>query len=472
MILLVVRWSMKQINDIQHLFWRAGFGLSPSQWKERSNWTISKAIDFLFKEAEHSFAQIRNASFDVSIEKRKKELSKKEVAALRKEQRRLVHLQNIDWLLSMGNGEGSDLLNKMTLFWHGHFACTSKTSRVAYNQLLALKKHALGNFRDLVIAMAKDPSMIRFLNNQQNRKNSPNENFARELMELFTIGRGNYTEQDVKEAARAFTGWSSNFKGEFIFRRRQHDYGQKIFMGTQGNFDGTDIIDIILSKRATAEFICRKVYRYFVNPRINDQRVQELATKFYDNQYDIAYLMRTIFSSDWFYDVANQGVKIKSPTEFLAGMVRQIDLTVNNKVALFGIQKALGQTLFNPPNVAGWKGDKSWIDNATLMLRLNLPQAIFYTAEINLKEKDDLEGKGRGNKLKRLNATVDLQPLVGLFDTNSKEVVFEQLSAYLLGRKINHHAVDIEKFTDKKSAERFMKSLTMRIMTLPEYQLC
>ena len=401
---------MKQNNNIQHLFWRAGFGLSHQQWEVRQNWSIPKAVDFLFQEARNSRIQLATTPFDNALQKRVKELSKREIAVLRKEQRRLVHQQNIDWLLAMRQGGESDLLQKMTLFWHGHFACTSKVGSLANNQLLTLKKHALGNFKDLVIAVAKDPAMIRFLNNQQNRKNSPNENFARELMELFTIGRGHYTEQDVKEAARAFTGWSSNLKGEFVFRARQHDYGTKTFMGQRGDFDGKDIIDIILAKPATATFICRKIYRYFINPKVEEQRVQELANIFYKSDYDIAHLMRTIFQSDWFYAPENQLVKIKSPTEFLAGMIRQIDLQVNNKVALFGIQKALGQTLFNPPNVAGWKGGKSWIDNATLMLRLNLPQVIFNAAEINVKEKDDLEGKGRGKRLRKLDASVNLQP--------------------------------------------------------------
>lgn len=459
-------------SNIQHLYWRAGFGLSPNQWQERQDWTIPKAVNLLFKEASLAQQQLQKASFDTSLEKRKKELSNKELAALRKEQRRLVHLQNVDWLIEMGKGNESDLLNKMMLFWHGHFACTSKTGRVAFNQLSTLRTHALGNFRDLVMAIAKDPAMIRFLNNQQNRKNSPNENFARELMELFTIGRGNYTEEDVKEAARAFTGWSSNLQGEFIFRSRQHDYDEKKFMGQTGNFDGGDIIDIILSKKATAEFICRKVYRYFVNPTIDENRIQALANLFYKSDYDIAVLMRAIFESDWFYNTKNQGVKIKSPTEFLAGMVRQLDLTINNKIALFGIQKTLGQTLFNPPNVAGWKGGKNWIDNATLMLRLNLPQAIFLAAEINVKEKDDLEGKGRGNKLKRLNASANLQPLVHLLNKESKPLVMAQLSRYLLATKTTQHTTDLEKFTDKKSATTFVTSLTMRLMMLPEYQLC
>jgi len=459
-------------QNIQHLFWRAGFGLSPQEWTERQHWSITRAVNFLFEKAEMTQQKLQQQTYEVTTLQPPKMLTPKERAEQKKVQRRMVHSQNVDWLLQMGRGVESDLLNKMTLFWHGHFACTTKFGILAHNQLLTLKKHALGNFRDLVIGIAKDPSMIRFLNNQQNRKNSPNENFTRELLELFTIGRGNYTEQDIKEAARAFTGWSSNLNGEFVFRRRQHDFGSKTFMGQIGDFDGTDIIDIILRQKATAVFICRKIYRYFINPQVNEFRVRQLADLFYQNDYNIALLMRAIFTSDWFYDAKNQRAKIKSPTEFLAGMVRQLDLKVANKIALFGIQKNLGQTLFNPPNVAGWAGGKSWIDNSTLMLRLSLPQAIFAATEINLKEKGSLEGKGKGGKLKKLNASANLQPLMNMLERKDKAVVANQLGAYLLAHKVPQHTSDLEKFTDKKSTETFLKSLTMRMMMLPEYQLC
>lgn len=467
----LVKNNMKNSN-IQHLFWRAGFGLSPKEWQERQDWSVPQAVDYLFQEAITQSQKLRTQTGNYTRKKRSKDLSEKEKAKQRGAERKLVRSHNIDWLLTMGTGGESDLLHKMTLFWHEHFACTTKSGNLAYNQLLTLKKHALGNFKDLVIAIAKDPSMIRFLNNQQNRKNRPNENFARELMELFTIGRGNYTEQDVKEAARAFTGWSSNFKGEFVFKNRQHDFDEKRFMGQNGKFDGTEIIDILLEQRATAIFICRKVYRYFVNPKIEESRVQALANLFYESDYDIALLMRTIFTSNWFYNSENQKVKIKSPTEFLAGMIRQLDLTINNKIALFGIQKNLGQILFNPPNVAGWIGGKNWIDNATLMLRLSLPQAIFSAVEINSREKGNLENKGIAAKLRKLNTSANLQPLMDMLATTDKKEAANQLSEYLLTQQVPQHLADLEKFIISNSSEAFIKSLTMRLMMLPEYQLC
>jgi uncharacterized protein (DUF1800 family) len=166
------------------------------------------------------------------------------------------------------------------------------------------------------------------------------------LMELFTIGRGNYSEKDVKEAARAFTGWSSNMKGDFVFKKRQHDFGEKIFFEKKGKWDGDDIIDMILEKRETAEFIARKAYRFFVNEKIEEQNVKYLARVFYDSNYDIEKLMRAIFESKWFFEKKNVGVKIKSPIELIAGMIRIFEVDFKNPAALIFIEKALGQVLF------------------------------------------------------------------------------------------------------------------------------
>jgi uncharacterized protein (DUF1800 family) len=206
---------------------------------------------------------------------------------------------NAEWLSRMANPQESALLERMCLFWHGHFACDIKSGGLAASYLNTIRKHALGRFGDLAKGIAREPAMIRYLNNQQNRKQSPNENFARELLELFTIGRGNYTEQDIKEAARAFTGWSSNFDGTFRFRRFAHDYGSKTFMNRTGKWDGDDIIDIILEQRATAEFLAAKMYRYFVNPGDDPQHIAQIANHLYDSGYHIGetveFIMR-IFS--------------------------------------------------------------------------------------------------------------------------------------------------------------------------------
>src|SRR5262249_34193319 len=185
-----------------------------------------------------------------------------------------------------------------------------------------IRRNALGNFGDLLKEVSKSAAMLFFLNNQQNRKDHPNENFAREVMELFTMGRGNYTEQDIKEAARAFTGWGANAGGEFVFRKFQHDTGEKTVLGKSGNFDGDNIIDILIENKQTARFITRKIYRYFVNDEVNEAIVDKLANKFYQSNYDISELMKEIFSSDWFYDPKNIGSRIKSPVELIVGIRR------------------------------------------------------------------------------------------------------------------------------------------------------
>ena len=451
------------MSKIKHLYWRAGFGLSPQEWEERKNWPVTKAVDQLFKEAK---AAGPLQALHVSS------VTSKPTKEQRKMERKYVGRQNTAWLMRMANPNESAFMERMSLFWHGHFACSSKISKLAFNQINAIREHALGNFRDLVLAVAKDPSMIRYLNNQQNKKNKPNENFARELMELFTIGRGHYTEQDIKEAARAFTGWSSNLSGSFVFRRRQHDFGVKTFMGRTGKFDGDEIIDIILEQRATAQFICTKIYRYFVNEKVDTKIVNQLADQFYKSDYNIEALMRNIFTSDWFYDKKNIGIKIKSPVDLLAGMSRGLNVQYDNEQALIFAQKALGQVLFNPPNVAGWAEGKAWIDNSTMMLRLNLITYLLYASDVDFRTKSDLKASSRNKAMRKLEARVNLAPLQQILSTNDQERTIEELSDFLLQRD---PAVDkklIQQYAQSGTGQDFMKMAIARITSLPEYQLC
>jgi uncharacterized protein (DUF1800 family) len=343
---------MNSENKIKHLHWRAAFGLSPTEWQARRSWTVSQAVDNLFDGAAATALVEPALDGDYRPEK----MSGKERAEKQKEQRQFVAELGREWIERMASPKSSSLLEKMSFFWHGHFACTSSHGLLAVRQLNLLRTHALGNFRDMVRAIARDPALIRFLNNQQNKKRTPNENFAREVMELFTIGRGNYTETDVKQAARAFTGWSSNLTGEFVFRQRQHDFAEKAFMGQTGNFDGDDIIDIILEREETANFICPKIYAYFVKTEVDESHVGELATTFRKTDYDIAAVMRQLFTNDWFYAPKNVANRIKSPVELLAGMMRQLEVTGLQTKGVVAIQRVLGQLLFHPPNVAGWPG--------------------------------------------------------------------------------------------------------------------
>ena len=459
---------MNTQQRLQHLYWRAGFGMSPKEWSSKKKRSTQKAIDELFKNA-HQASQRKVVKYGNGIESSEMAMvSKKEK---RKQNKIRIGAHNTDWVLRMGNPNESALLEKMTLFWHGHFACTSKVPAWARNQLNTIRKHALGNFRELVLAIAKDGSMIRYLNNQQNKKRKPNENFARELMELFTIGRGNYTEKDVKEAARAFTGWSSNLKGDFVFKKRQHDFGQKIFFGKKGKWDGEDIIDMILEKKETSEFIAMKVYRFFVNDKIDEVKVKYLARIFYDSNYNIEKLMRAIFESKWFYDEENVGVKIKSPVELIAGMIRTFEVEFKNPAALIFIEKALGQVLFNPPNVAGWSGGKSWIDNSTLMLRLNMANVLFQNSELNLKVKEEFEAQKKNKRKRRVQASVNFTPFYNLFKRGNEKLLLNKMGDFVLQTKGQLNESTFEDFVIKNNKEDLVKTLCLRIMSLPEYQL-
>ena len=202
------------MNKINHLYWRAGFGLSPDEWRQKQNWSISKALDELFSQAKK--ATLLPVS-PIEFDREDKKSNRDAFEQMKKDERRKVAEANIAWVGRMADPKESALLERMTFFWHGHFACRSELGKLGVQQLNLFRQHGLGNFRDLLLGVAQDPAMIRYLNNQQNRKEKPNENFARELMELFTLGRGNYTEGDIKEAARAFTGWSSTLDGDFVF---------------------------------------------------------------------------------------------------------------------------------------------------------------------------------------------------------------------------------------------------------------
>jgi len=457
---------------LQHLYWRAGFGLSPKEWKSKKKYSISKAVHELFRDA-HKSAKVELTGNSLNIETNGKNLSNEAKAKKRKQGKRKIGQVNTNWVMRMGDTNASCLLEKMSLFWHGHFACTTKLNpKLAQAQLNTIRKHALGNFKGLVLAMSKDVSMIRFLNNQQNRKRKPNENFARELMELFTIGRGNYTEQDVKEAARAFTGWSSNLKGEFVFNKRQHDFSQKTFFGKKGKWDGTDVIDMILERKETAFFITQKIYRFFVNDNIDERKVLQLADSFYDSNYDIEKLLRNIFESKWFYNKENVGVKIKSPVELIGGMLRTLDVELKNPLALIFIEKALGQVLFRPPNVAGWAGGKSWIDNSTLMLRLNLANVLFQNSELNIKVKEEFEAQKRNKKKRNIQAQVNFSPFYQLFKNDEKEDILKKMSTYLLQPQLKMDNEFFKNHVIINNKEDLIKTMCLRLMSLPEYQLC
>lgn len=463
---------MTEAQKIQHLYWRAGFGLSPIEFQKKKKQPLNKVIKDLFKAAK-KIQPVQMPSYKMPSWASFKAMSKPERQKKRKEMQQLTPEINLNWVRQMTSDNYSCLQEKMTLFWHGHFACESKRFDHAANQINTIRQYALGNFRDLVLAISKDASMILYLNNQQNRKNKPNENYARELMELFTIGRGNYTEQDVKEAARAFTGWFSDQEtGTFKFNERQHDAGSKTFMGKTGNWNGDDIVDLILDRKETATFLATKVYRYFVNEKVDAENVALLAKVLYQSNYNIETMMQTLFESDWFYAKENVGVKIKSPVELLVGMGKVLNLQFGNAKSVLFPQNYLGQMLFRPPNVAGWPGGKTWIDNSTLMLRMNFAAVVFQRVELTLELKDEAE-QAKGGRLKNLDISGDIVALSKAFSKEKEAQLGSELTAYILQAPFSTQGSFIETLAKESSTtEEQIKAYVLGLMTLPEYQVC
>lgn len=449
----------------KHLLWRAGFGPKLSDYKNLE--IQSSAVLWQNLIEEKPFKKIE---FSTEMD----ELDYSEVGKLdaekRKQFQKLKKEQNTElnhnFFMTMVNSE-DQFREKMSFFWHGHFACRILNAKFNQQLLHVIRENALGNFADLLIAVSKSPAMLNFLNNQQNKKASPNENFAREVMELFTMGRGNYTEKDIKEAARAFTGWSYNKEGEFIERKQTHDENAKVFLEKEGNFDGNDILNIILEKKETAYFITKKIYQYFVNEKINESRIQNLSRIFYESKYNIKKLMTLIFTSDWFYDDENIGNKIKSPIELMVGIFRTLPITEIKTQKLMMYQKLLGQTLFYPPNVAGWPMGKSWIDSSTLLLRMKMPQIWSgnRALETTAKPDDDIEMglKNNKNSVKNANAA-------------SFKIDWEPVEMALSGKNIVEYLLQKTQSLDKKTLKKYsgenLKNTVIDVMSTPEYQLC
>lgn len=473
----------------QHLLWRAAFGpmaenaASLDTISQKDLWallvkTSSKPVQKLEVTKNPADEYMPGMTDPKEMEKvlSNQELRKK----LREQSRDDLKKGNQLWVETMVNSE-AQLREKMSLFWHGHFACRSQNSFFAQELLHIIRSNALGSFGDMLKAVSKSPAMLQFLNNQQNKKSHPNENFAREVMELFTMGRGNYTENDVKEAARAFTGWAFEPRGGFVFRKFQHDDGSKTFLGKTGNFDGDDILNILLENKQTANYISRKIYRHFVNENVNEQNQQWLSSRFYNSNYNIAELLKDIYTSDWFYDEKNIGNRIKSPVELIAGIRRLLPMQLENADSQLLFQRALGQVLFYPPNVAGWPGGKNWIDSSSLMLRLRIPQILSANDAMDIRPKtdDDVQMGQMMEAMKKMKdmvkgaaATIDWAAVNTIFEKVAREKLLDSIESTVLQTKSKVSNTVLDKYINSGSRENFIKSAVVNLMATPEYQLC
>lgn len=362
------------------------------------------------------------------------------------------------------------LQEKMVLFWHGLLVSGFPEVRnpvLLYQQNELFRRMALGNFKALILAISRDPAMLTYLDNASNRKGRPNENYARELLELFTMGIGHYTEQDVKEAARAFTGWT--FRGtEFVFNRAQHDDGVKTFLGRTGPFDGTDVIDIIFEQPATARFLPRRLFEFFAGYRPPDGLVEELARTFRAVDFEVGPLVRTILRSEAFYAPQALRAQVKSPAQLVIGTARLLGLGSEAARALTLAMDLMGQALLIPPHVGGWPSGEGWITTSTILVRYNFA---------GLLTNGQMPGVPR-------RAAGGLRPVevAGLLDgaETAGEAVAALIRRFLPGAVLDRkrtfallRALGANRPTDpvRFTPQRVRTALHL-ILSMPEYQLC
>ncbi|MBK7888027.1 MAG: DUF1800 domain-containing protein [Bacteroidetes bacterium] len=455
-------------KSILHLFSRAGFGMPLTGLHQNRSlnqsyeWLWQDAVDFtplqvIGKDEKYTTPDFMNPKVGEVLSRQQ-----------------LIKDLNFAWLNRMVSGKAV-LREKMTLFWANHFACRSGNPLFAQQLNNIIRKHALGNFKTLLLEVSKSPAMLQFLNNQQNRKAHPNENFAREVMELFTLGHGNYTEKDVTEAARAFTGWTFNREGMFEFRERIHDDSTKEFLGKSGTFTGDDIIEILLKQKQTALFITGKFWKAFVSEKLDANRINLLAEKFYQSGFEIEVLLREVFLSEWFYSTTYYGALIKSPIELMVPLIRDFKVEFANPNVAIGFQKLLGQVLFNPPNVAGWPGGRNWIDSSSLSFRMRMGRIL-----LNDEIPDQLpKQEGDNNNAfdvqlirpKQKNEA-NLMHCITHFKEVKDDQLFDALAQWMMAVPVSPALRSLFRpVSSINDRSVYIKEVLMYLTTLPEYQV-
>lgn len=485
----------------RHLLARAGFGGTPEEVEKLHKMGLQKAVDSLVDFNKQPAPDIPLvADFQqpagrkrldpktlakLSPAERKKALKKQreqQVKQRKNERQQFTELRN-SWIRRMVTSR-RPLEEKLVLFWHGHFATgyrTVKNTRAMHRQNEMFRRQAAGNFGKLLHGIVHDPAMLRYLDNDKNVKAHPNENLAREILELFSMGEGNYTEQDIKEAARALTGYTFDRRsGEPVFRANVHDNGEKTIFGKTGNWDGDKLADLILQQPATAKFIARKLFIFFVHEEPSEQTVERLAGVLRKNDYELKPLLETIFLSEEFYSSRAMGTQIKSPVQLVIGSLRNLGLRQANYAGLAAATQSMGQELLQPPNVKGWDGGRTWINTNTLFTRHNFAAPLLARGG-----KSQRRPKGSG---KRALPGVRIDVIGLLQDKNLKtaaEVVDylakacfvvelndakrKQLAEFL---NANQPLPPSSEWNSKRNqVDAKLRALLVLMMSLPEYQL-
>ncbi|HLQ46421.1 MAG TPA: DUF1800 domain-containing protein [Planctomycetaceae bacterium] len=422
-----VAWSRREAT---HLLWRTGFGASAAEIQQTTEAGLDKTLDRLLT------PQPESAEFAKSDSLLKQ-------AAL--DSGSILDLKS--WWLHRMVASANPLVEKLTLLWHNHFATSN--AKVASVPLMAaqndlLRRESLGSFRRVLHGIARDVAMLVWLDSNSNRKRHPNENFAREVMELFSLGVGNYSEHDIQEAARAFTGWHVH-NGEFWFNAIQHDTEAKEVFGQRGSFDGGDVVELCLEHPACPRFLAFKLLRQFVEPSPSKEHLDALAARIRQHNFEWRPILRELFSSRLFFSSEARQSIIKSPVELLLGAVRQLGAKPNLQ-NIARLSAELGQDLFEPPTVKGWDGGRLWISSTTLIQRANFATALLKSNQLGSVSFAGLRVEDEVNYFFELLLARDAEP-----------DVIAELREFLR--------------TQTGDAEQRRRSLVQLVMQMPEYQL-
>ncbi|MGP1272340.1 MAG: DUF1800 domain-containing protein [Phycisphaerales bacterium] len=488
-------------DEARHLLWRAGFGGNPEQIRTLAEWGPERSVDYLLgydrvadpdPPTPESFDRtiMRPPTADERDEYRRAQQVRDENTlarfrlrrqeAQRADRRQMRDIQR--WWLARMISSPRPLQEKMTLFWHGHFATSYRTIENSYHMFMQnqlFRTRATGNLADLLFQIIRDPAMLAYLDNNESKKGKPNENLARELLELFSLGVGHYTERDIKEGARALTGYSFD-DDRFVFREADHDTGVKRILGSSGAFDGDDFVKAILAQRQCSAFICRKLYRFFAEdidleadagdlPDGAYQTIRAMQRAMLASKYELKPTLRELFLSEHFYTKGVIGGQIKSPTVLVVGAVRSLGVPVRDLSILLDGMDLMGQSLFFPPSVKGWDGGRSWINTSTLFVRQNL-LAYLLTGK-----------KPHGYDALADREVFDPSPLLSQLEaavpgsSSDAGAVASYLLRLTLGRADSHAADELVGFLAQHRGPMSDDVLTgalLLITAMPEYQLC
>ena len=476
-----------------HLAGRAGFGASPAQLEHWAEQGMEATIQELLHPDSDNSAPPSAATpnqFEALRERVRQAMSPEAQTDARGALRQAVNEQLfelVNWWTQRMLLTQAPLLEKMTLFWHGHFATSALKVRSPYKlwqQNETLRCYALGNFATLTKAISRDPGMMVYLDLASSKAEHPNENFARELMELFTLGEGNYTEADIRESARAFTGYRIDQVERFRFAKNQFDAGNKTFMEKTGNWNGDQIIDIILKQPAAAKFISSKIWQFFAYDNPDSQLTDKLA-QIFRQDYEMRPLLETIFSSEEFYSQRARNAIVKSPVQYVVEAGRTLGVSIPTGRTLVQVYRQLGQVPFYPPNVKGWDGGKSWINTATLTFRYRLAQQLVLGIRV-ISEPQPTPSPQTSpsaqtvnlvarNNVVRLPA-LPVDKLVVEEDRANPEVALRKIYARIFQTTPDAQLFDrilgVAKLKPLPLADDAIRDLVALMMMTPNYQVC